>query len=109
MNWTVYLVLDEDGDVIYVGMSGSFASRRSAHLRNFPEAREVRAVYRFDDKWEALNVESVLIQAHRPAHNCHGNPQRGVAETKDEKLARLTAALVEARVMSYRFAQRDAA
>lgn len=99
--WTVYRVLNADGEVIYVGMTGNFPRRKSEHLASTPGAAEVRFVYIYpDDKHLATVIESALIDIERPPLNVAGNSYRGHPETTDQRVARLTAMVVRDRESS---------
>ena len=95
MSWIVYRVTDSDGRCIYAGMTSDLDARRKAHLSNLPEAVEVNPYATFDEKWDAIRVESLLIRSERPRHNIKDNPGHGRAPESDrDKAARLVDELV---------------
>lgn len=95
MSWTVYRVTDADQRCIYAGMTSDLETRRKAHLANFPEAVEVTAYATFDEKWDAIRVESILIRSERPRRNIKDNPGHGGEEESDRaKASRLVDELV---------------
>jgi hypothetical protein len=47
--WSViYLCEDASGEIIYVGQTGQFWDRRTAHIRTSPWWREVKAIHVID-------------------------------------------------------------
>ena len=92
----LYIVSDEHGRVIYVGLSWNAISRVYSHRSNSPWGRawariELRS---FPTRHEAEQFERALIQHHRPAFN-KANHGGGLS------LAASTAAAINAIMDSY--------
>lgn len=80
MSWTVYRVLDADGQCLYVGMTQNIENRTRQHRRDLyfgDRVAEVEAVSRHDSKDEAHAAEVVLIGHERTPFNLHHNPHGG--------------------------------
>ena len=69
----VYLLIDVDGTVIYVGQSTNLLGRLGDHLRN-PEKRDCATIQilRCDSKNHMDDVETALIKLYRPKLNTRG-------------------------------------
>lgn len=76
----VYVLLDKDGVVLYVGISINVENRFKAHhIRHWWPLVASTRIEHFDDHWSAQQRELVLIRDLQPIHNIQHNTDRAAA------------------------------
>lgn len=67
----VYLLLDADGEILYVGQSGDVPSRVRTHRRQQKWRAAIDAVkaYPLGDPDDRLTLETLIFLRYRPPHN----------------------------------------
>lgn len=80
----VYMFLNADGEVIYVGFSSNPSGRMDAHRTQskwWPEVASARLTP-YPDELSARRAERQAIEDLRPKHNIDGNPDRRPARRR---------------------------
>lgn len=70
---TLYRYFDENGKLLYVGITGDNTKRQSQHRRSsFWFGQIASATFEhYETREEALDAESIAIEKEKPAHNQH--------------------------------------
>jgi hypothetical protein len=79
---TLYRLFDQDGELLYVGISGRWVRRLASHAARQGWWDDVASVTRqpFPSRSEALEAEAAAIRQERPRYNVQGKPRPAPAD-----------------------------
>jgi len=109
MKYSVYMITDRQGALMYIGSTKDIYRRQAHHRANSPWFARSRMIHHkaYEDRAYARRVEARAIRIYRPPHNKRDNPDWDQPVNSDRISKRTKAAMAAGRKFGRRKAILD--